>query len=229
MSQFQRGLVVGDMDMDEFSHIDFDKLEGKTQLVFNEEVRQDIRYRLSMYEFELRSTKNISAEDVKRRLKRVVSACELLEPILRSCAEVREGIDDLDLLQAVRTWSSPKSPWAYDKNDNVEVMDQLPDEHEIAEFLHLWRDLAIKAAEKRSKKLGGRPYNQALLNLLHGLHNIFRNAGGEGRGCYPSSYSNDDYAGPFLEFAYGLLDYTSTKIPKSQLADYIVKRYKIEP
>jgi hypothetical protein len=224
MSQFQPGVVIQNAELGEFDHIDFEEIEAVTGFACSEEMRRDARHQLSMYEFELKSTKNVPAQDVERKLKRVVTACEVLEPILRSCTGGHEESGDLFLLQSVRTWSSPKSIWANKGKD----VGHLSSDFEVAEYLHQWKIFAEEALQREGPGKGRRRHNQALMNLLHFLHHIFHEAGGKGRGCYPSSYSEDGYKGPFLDFAFMLLAYTSQKKERAQLAKYIIKNYKLD-
>lgn len=217
MSQYTRDIVIGDASGDEFAGINFDELECRTKLNLSDGLRNEIRYRLSMYEFEIQSFENIPAQDVKRELNKVAAACDLLESMLRIRLEPGGGINAEAVKQAVWTCSSPNSLHA---SGGVDAK-RLPGDLEVAEFLKHWKKNAVIAQKVKGK--AGRPRNSALLLLLRSLHDLFVKAGGEGRGCTRSEYADDGYEGKFLVFSNILLEYSSVKIQRSQLAEFIIE------
>ncbi|MBI9080428.1 MAG: hypothetical protein JEY79_11890 [Pseudodesulfovibrio sp.] len=220
MSQYSRNVVIKDAQLDEFAHVDFENLESLTGLEFNEELKKDIRYYLSRYEFDLEVFQNIPAEDVRDELGRVIDACDLLTSILPTHLENREESHLESVKQAVWTCSAPNSLWA---GGDLEV-DRFPDDFDVAGYLNRWKDNA--EAAKLVKGKPGRHRNIARLLFLGSLHEVYLSAGGIGSGCCRSAYAADGYEGKFLDFTYTLLEYTSAGIKRATLADYIIKNYK---
>ena len=220
--------------------IDFVAIAETSNLQLDDNLCEIIKCVLREYISLVRSweQKPLSGER-KRFLESIKSACELLESVFE--LDTQGPLENYDPMLFFAWQTIVPSVGCVLKMDSdggghlVTEKQVLCDSSErkvlqfsaknVADYLAMCR-----ANIQREAELPSRPGNRkkyAITRCLKGLHQVYSNAGGEGRGCWWYEGSQSEFRGPFLDFAKGILDYTDYSFSKKSLGNQIIKNIKL--
>lgn len=160
--------------------LDFSKLEEACGLQFSTELRQRVQEAVESYRaWTSPEAKAPPLGDVRTRLKRIEKACQALVPMLQAFALGAVSPE----AEAMRL-SYPSSEYHI-----------WQDPGKLAVLLGEIASNAHSLAQEEGKR--GHPGTQEQSHLITAVHQVYRAAGGIGRGCHADGASGSGYAGPF--------------------------------
>lgn len=222
------------------SHIDFLAIAEKSNLQLSPWMYQAIKEILKTYASQISAWESMPTARAKKAfIKKVLKACELLESIFEFDAYGSVGEFDkmryaswLTIMPSVECFLE-ELPGSKVQQLVVKesrpfkgvVNKQIPlDGKNVADYLSMCRGKINDELKFPNKS--GNPRKIAIKRCVEGLHKIYTRAGGKGRGSWEYEGRKREMRGPFLDFAYSLLECTDYPYDKKKLGNQIKKIIK---